>query len=102
MEKRANQRLCSSSKKCSVVLLSEFCADKVFVICVVICFQAVDIDGNFHFFPAPTLLVRGLACLLPGLSQMGSPEAQAGFLANFRADSIVEDCEAVRGEKESL
>ncbi|CAM9563167.1 unnamed protein product [Scytosiphon promiscuus] len=30
------------------------------------------------------------------LAEMGSPEAQAEFLENFRADSIIEDCEAVR------
>eukprot|EP00752_Nemacystus_decipiens_P011409 g10133.t1 len=30
------------------------------------------------------------------LAEMDSPEAQAEFLGNFRADSIVEDCEAVR------
>ena len=30
------------------------------------------------------------------LATLGSPEAQAGYLAHFRADSIVRDCEAVR------
>ncbi|CAM9802524.1 unnamed protein product, partial [Hapterophycus canaliculatus] len=30
------------------------------------------------------------------LAEMSGPEAQAEFLGNFRADSIVEDCEAVR------
>ncbi|CAN0107709.1 unnamed protein product, partial [Ectocarpus sp. 13 AM-2016] len=32
------------------------------------------------------------------LAEMDGPETQAKFLGNFRADSIVEDCEAVRGE----
>ena len=30
------------------------------------------------------------------LATLGSPEAQAEYLAHFRADSIVRDCEAVR------
>ncbi|CAM9394352.1 unnamed protein product, partial [Ectocarpus fasciculatus] len=32
------------------------------------------------------------------LAEMDGPETQAKFLENFRADSIVEDCEAVRRE----
>ena len=32
------------------------------------------------------------------LATLGSPEAQAEYLAHFRADSIVRDCEAVRGD----
>ncbi|CAN0506886.1 unnamed protein product [Ectocarpus sp. 8 AP-2014] len=32
---------------------------------------------------------------------MGGPETQAKFLENFRADSIVEDCEAVNKRQAS-
>lgn len=44
------------------------------------------------YFPPPPL-----SCTCASTAtQMASSEAQAEFLGNFRADSIVEDCEAVR------
>lgn len=36
-----------------------------------------------------------VSCCALSACQMGNPEAQAEFLGKFRADSIIEDCEAV-------
>lgn len=42
------------------------------------------------------MCVRAAAGMRGVCEKMDSPEAQAKFLGNFRADSIIEDCEAVR------
>lgn len=48
--------------------------------------------------PVSNRIARNVTLCVPNLTallKMDSPEAQANFLGNFRADSIVEDCEAV-------
>ena len=50
-------------------------------------------------FPDADSLFDRCCCHL--VRQMDRPEAQANFLEHFRADSIVEDCEAVRRENKT-